>query len=138
VRVVPKAASLTLLLAAAAAGCVATHPASDTSNPASPSSVTASPAPTTPGGPLAYTPDMVPIFASDCTPCHSGSRPSGNYSMTTYPNVMRAVVPGSSGSPLVVTTRPSGSMYRYFSVDRVGRADMVKRWVVDNKAAQTR
>jgi hypothetical protein len=136
--VIPKSICVALVAAAAVSGCVASQPATDTSNPASPSVVSSSPAPSGTTGPLAYTPDMAPLFASDCTPCHNGSRPSGNYSMTTYANVMRAVVPGNANSALVVTTQPSGSMYRYFSVDRPGRADMVKRWVVDNAAAQTR
>jgi pectin methylesterase-like acyl-CoA thioesterase len=135
--VVQKRLAFALAIGAVVTGCVATQPATDTGNPAGPTGVTSSaPAPAT--GPLAYTPDMAPVFASDCTPCHSGSRPSGNYSMSTYANVMRAVVPGNAGSALVVTTQPSGSMYRYFSVDRPGRADMVRRWVVDDKAAQTR
>jgi hypothetical protein len=58
--------------------------------------------------------------------------------MTTYANVMRDVTPGNAASRLVVWTQPTGTMYRYFSVDRAGRADMVKRWVVNNNAAQSR
>jgi hypothetical protein len=135
---VKKSLGFALAVGTVVAGCVATRPATDTSGPAAPSAVTSSPAPAAATGPLAYSPDMVPIFASDCTPCHSGSRPSANYSMSNYTNVMRAVVPGNANSALVITTQPSGSMYRYFSVDRAGRADMVRRWVVDNKAAQTR
>ena len=138
-------ASLGVLAALMLGACVSTQPATDSSNPASPSTTSSTTTTTTSTtttaastGPLAYTQDMAPIFASDCTPCHSGSRPSGNYSMTTYANVMRDVTPGSAASRLVVWTQPSGSMYRYFSVDRAGRSDMVKRWVVDNKAAQTR
>ena len=132
-----KPALVMLAVTATMSGCVATQPALDSSNPASPTTTSSSSATVT-TGPLAYTPDMAPIFASDCTPCHSASRPSGNYSMTTYANVMRDVTAGSASSRLVVWTQPSGSMYRYFSVDRAGRADMVKRWVVDNKAAQAR
>jgi hypothetical protein len=125
-----------LAMAAGLGGCVATQPATDSSSPVSPSATSTSPAVST--GPLAYTQDMAAIFASDCTPCHSGSRPSANYSMSTYANVMRDVTPGSANSRLVIWTQPSGTMYRYFSVDRAGRADMVKRWVVNNNAAQTR
>jgi hypothetical protein len=125
-----------LAMTAGLGGCVATQPAADSSSPVSPSATSTSTTVST--GPLAYTPDLAPIFASDCTPCHSGSRPSGNYSMTTYANVMRDVAAGNASSRLVVWTQPSGTMYRFFSVDRAGRADMVKRWVVDNKAAQTR
>ncbi len=128
-----------LLVSVGLAGCVSSQPATDTSGPLAPSATTGTgTTPTTPLGPLAYVQDMAPIFASDCTPCHSGSRPSGNYSMTTYANVMRDVAPGNANSPLVVTTQPSGSMYRYFSVDRAGRSAMVRQWVVDDQAAQTR
>ncbi|HEY3382680.1 MAG TPA: hypothetical protein VGK32_12975 [Vicinamibacterales bacterium] len=81
---------------------------------------------------------MVPIFASDCVPCHTGSRPLGGYSMANYTAVMRDVTPGSARSVLVTKTQSGGSMYRYFSVDRAGRADMVRRWVVDDQAAATR
>lgn len=126
-----------LLVSVVLAGCVSSQPATDTSAPLAPSATTGT-GTTSVSGPLAYVQDMAPIFASDCTPCHSGSRPSANYSMTTYANVMRDVVPGSASSPLVVTTQPSGSMYRYFSVDRAGRSAMVRQWVVDNQAAQTR
>jgi len=128
-----------LAIAAALSGCVTAQPASDTSNPVSPTGSTSAPAPTVPvGQPLAYVQDMQAVFASDCVPCHAGSRPAGNYSMSSYANVMRDVTPGSAGSRLIVWTQPNGSMYRYFSLDRAGRADMVKRWIVDYKAAQTR
>lgn len=81
---------------------------------------------------------MQPVFASDCVVCHSGSRPSANYSMTTYANVMRDITPGNANSRLVIWTQSSGSMYRYFTGNRSSKADMVRRWVVDNNAAQTR
>jgi hypothetical protein len=81
---------------------------------------------------------MQPIFASDCVPCHGGSRPFANYSMSTYANVMRDVIPGSANSRLVIWTQPGGTMYRYFSGNQATKAAMVKSWVVDNNAAQTR
>ena len=118
------------------AGCVAVQPATDAANPTSPSLSSATPTSST--GPLAYTPDMAPIFASDCVPCHTGSRPLGNYSMATYAAVMRDVSPGNASSVLVTKTQSNGSMYRYFSINRAGRADMVKRWVVDYQAAASR
>jgi hypothetical protein len=140
---------LTSLLAAVAVliavlplvgACVKAQPPTDTGNPVSPSSATAGGGPTTPSPstPLAYTPDMKPVFDSDCVVCHSGSRPSAGYSMSTYTAVMRAVTPGSASSRLVTTTQPSGSMYRFFTGDRAGRAAMTRSWVVDSKAAQTR
>ena len=58
--------------------------------------------------------------------------------MTTYANVLRAVNAGSANSKLVTTTQSRGSMFRYFTGDRNTKADLVRRWVVDFKAAQTR
>ena len=125
-----------LSLVVALAGCVAVQPATDTANPASPSLSTSTP--TTSTAPLAYAPDIVPIFVSDCVPCHTGSRPQGSYSMANYAAVMRDVSPGNAKSVLVTKTQSGGSMYRYFSVDRAGRADMVRRWVVNYQAAASR
>ena len=87
---------------------------------------------------VAYVQDLASIFNSDCTRCHSGNRPSGNYSMSSYANVMRAVSAGNARSALVVTTQRNASMYRYFSGDAASKAALVRSWVVDNGAAQTR
>ena len=122
-------------IALLAAACVKAQPASDVASPVSPSSSTTSP---TISGPLAYTPDLKPIFDSDCVVCHSGSRPSAGYSMSTYAQVMQDVAAGSANSRLVTTTQSNGSMYRYFTGDRATRAAMVRSWVVDSKAAQSR
>jgi hypothetical protein len=120
-------------------GCVTAQPPTDTGDAGSPTAPSTTPNPTSPTTTaLAYVQDMAPIFSSDCTVCHSGSRPSAGYSMTSYAAVMRDVTPGSASSPLVTTTQPNGSMYRYFTGNRSSKADMVKRWVVDNNAAQTR
>jgi hypothetical protein len=81
---------------------------------------------------------MQPIFNNDCVPCHSGRRPDGNYGMETYAQVMTRVSPGSASSRLVTTTQSNGSMYRYFTGDRATKSALVRRWVVDNRAAQTR
>lgn len=133
------AAALLAVLLPLAAACVKAQPPTDTGSPVGPSSSTSG-GTTTPtvSGPLAYTPDMKPIFDADCVVCHSNSRPSAGYSMSTYAGVMRDVIAGSAASRLVVTTQPGGSMYPFFSGDRAARAAMVKTWVVDDKAAQTR
>jgi hypothetical protein len=128
------------LLAAASlvSACVKAQPATDTGNPAAPTDSTSTTTTTSSTGPFAYTPDIKPIFDSDCVYCHSSSRPSAGYSMSTYAAVMRDVVAGSAASRLVTTTQPGGSMYRYFSGDRATKAAMVRSWVVDDKAAQSR
>lgn len=135
----PSVAVIVLLLAMAlVGGCVKAQPPTDTGSPLSPSSASGGTATPTPTGPLAYTPDMKPIFDSDCVYCHGGSRTYGRYSMANYSAVMRDVVAGSASSRLVTTTQRGGSMYAYFSGDRATKAALVRSWVVDYKAAQTR
>ncbi len=137
-------------------GCVQVQPAKDTGeisstsasstvsgpsgvptpNP-SPGTATTTPTPGSSTG-LAYTPDLQPIFASDCLVCHSDRNPLGRYSMSSYAAVMRAVSPGSASSTLVRVTQSNGSMYRYWSGDRATKATKTRDWVVTYRAAQTR
>jgi hypothetical protein len=109
-----------------------------------PTSPTA-PAPTTPpptsGGSaatVAFAQDVSPILQADCARCHSGSRPDGNFSVTSYAAVMRAVVPGSANSTLVRQTRQGGAMYGNWSGNAAAKAETVRAWVVDNMAAESR
>jgi hypothetical protein len=126
--------------------CVPQQPPVDTelsnlptaATPVATTSPPAAPAPPSANVTAAYTPDLQPVFQSDCVRCHSGSRPDGNYSMQTYMQVMRAVVAGNARSRLVVTTQSNGSMYRYLSGDRAAKSTLIRRWVVDNNAAQQR
>jgi hypothetical protein len=71
-------------------------------------------------------------------PCHSTSLAKRQYSMSTYREVMAAVQPGNARSPLVTSTQSNGSMYRYWSGSRAAKADLVRRWVVNFNAQQTR
>lgn len=131
--------ALVLLAPAWLAACVQAQPPTDTASPTAPSASTTTGTTTPPAtGALAYVPDLKPIFDSDCVPCHSDFAPSAGYSMSGYTQVMRAVIAGSAASRLVVTTQSGGSMYRYFTGDRAGKAALVRSWVVDSKAAQTR
>lgn len=107
-------------------------------------SATASPTPTTPTNSgttttatVAYTPDLQPIFNSDCVPCHGGRRVAARYSMTTYAGVMVAVTPRSASSALVIVTQTGGLMYPFLSGDRASKAAMIRTWVV-NGAPQNR
>jgi hypothetical protein len=56
----------------------------------------------------------------------------GNYRMTTYAQVMAAVRAGSASSTLVAVTQSNGSMYRYWSGNAATKADLVRKWVVEN------
>ncbi len=136
---------------AVSAGCVTQQPATDVAESiagptplraAGPTGTATPPVPPPTPAPgsitIAYTPDMAPIFQADCVQCHSGSRPAGNYSMSTYAQVMRGVVAGNARSRLVVTTQRNASMYRYWRGDAPGKAALVRSWVVDNGAAAQR
>lgn len=114
----------------------ATTPA--TGSTGSPTTPAPSPAPAPANVTVAYQQDLKPIFDADCTRCHSSSRPYGNYSMTTYAQVMRAVAAGNANSILIRFTQRGGSMYRYWSGNAQGKADLVRTWIVNNAAAQTR
>jgi hypothetical protein len=133
----PSASALANPIAPSAAAPAAATPAAAT--PATTPSTTPATTPAaTPAQKIAYAPDLQPIFNTDCTPCHSGNRPAGNYSMSSYSNVMRAVRVGSPSSALVLVTQRNGIMYPFFSGDRAAKSAMVAEWVVTDGAAQSR
>jgi mono/diheme cytochrome c family protein len=110
-----------------------------TNTPATPTPATPTPAAPTPtvAAAVAYTPDLQPIFNTDCVPCHGSRSQAARYSMTSYAAVMLAVTPRSASSPLVIVTQPGGVMYSFFTGDRAAKAAMVKAWVL-NGAPQNR
>ena len=121
------------ILVVAASGCVRSEQATDTGDPGFPFGPT-------PIGtqPLAYVQDIKPIFDRDCLSCHSSRDARGNYSVSTYADVMSDQTPGDAKSSVVVDCAPGGSMYRYFSGDATTSATEVFRWMVYYNAAQTR
>jgi hypothetical protein len=146
--------SITLALVAAAAlicalaGCSngvplgpsdAVTQATAVSSPTASTTPTPIPTPTTPTPTptaVAYT-DLVPIFNSDCSPCHGTRSPAARYSTTSYASVMAAVKAGSASSALVIVTQPGGVMYGFLSSDRAGKAALIRTWVL-NGAPQSR
>ena len=95
---------------------------------------TTTPTPTTTA--VAYT-DLLPIFNSDCTPCHGTRSPAARYSTASYAGVMAGVRAGSASSALVIVTQPGGLMYGFLSGDRAGKAALIRTWVL-NGAPQSR
>jgi len=87
---------------------------------------------------VAYAQDIAPILQNDCARCHSGSRPDAGYSVASYELTMRAAQAGNAKSPLVTITQNRGSMYRYWSGNAATKAELVRRWIVENGAARTR
>jgi len=127
-RVSAPLASVAFAAAVLAAGCGGQSSGSPAS-PASPTP-TSTPAPTTTGGPYAYVQDVQPILASDCTRCHSGSKPSAGIDLSTYAGTMRVVSAGNANSTLVVASSAGGAMNGYLSGDRAGKAEIIRQWVV--------
>lgn len=112
-----------------------------TSTPTSPTTTTPSTPPPTSGGStstIAFVQDVSPILQADCARCHSGSRPDGNFSVTSYASVMRAVVAGSANSLLIRETRQGGGMYSNWSGNAAAKAETVRAWVVDHRALESR
>jgi len=117
----------------AAAACVQGQKATDTGDPGLPFGPTAVPI-----QPIAYVPDIKPIFDRDCLSCHSSREARGNYSVSSYADTMAGQRPGDASSSVVVDCSPGGSMYRYFSGNAVAEATLVFRWMVVYNGAQTR
>ena len=85
---------------------------------------------------LTFTADVQPILNNDCVPCHGGSSTANGYDVRTYAGVMRAVTAGSANSTLVLFTQPGGQMYGQFRGSAAAKAETIRRWVVDFRAAQ--
>ncbi len=103
-------------------------PTPDPGTPAATPSPTPAPTPAT--AKVAYEQDVRPILETDCLGCHS--------QFASYAGTMAYVVPGSANSSLVRATQPGGSMNSHLSGDRAGKAELIRRWVVENGAAQSR
>lgn len=130
--------ALLITLMAACGGSGSASPTSPTSTTATTTSTTTTTTTTTSSTPLSYDQDLAPIFATDCVSCHRAGNARGGYAMDSYAAVMTMVTPGNASSHLVTSTRSGGSMYRYFSGDAASKSEMVRRWVVENNAAQSR
>ncbi len=123
-------AACSLFLVALVAACAGSPTAADANPTPGP---TQDPATATS---LSFTADVQPILNNDCVTCHGNSRAENGYNFTTYTGVMRAVTAGSASSLLVRVTQPGGSMNREFRGSAAAKAETIRRWVVDFKAAQ--
>jgi hypothetical protein len=87
---------------------------------------------------LAYLNDVKPILDSDCVLCHNPQLHENNVDLSTYSSVMRVVQAGNANSLLVRVTRSNGIMYVNLTGDRAAKSELIRGWVVNNAAAQTR
>jgi hypothetical protein len=124
---------LVLSAALCLSACVQGQRATDTGDPGFPFGPSAIGVQT-----IAYVQDIKPIFDRDCAECHGGRENAGNYSVSTYANVLSGQRPGDASGSLVVDCSPGGSMYRYFSGDAATKATMVFRWMVYYNALERR
>ena len=122
-----------LLVAVGFSACIQGQKATDTGDPGFPFGPSAIGIQT-----LSYVQDIKPILDRDCLSCHSSRDARGNYSVTTYADVLNGQTPGDAKSSLVVTGAPGGSMYQYYSGDAVTKSTTVFRWLVYYNALQTR
>ncbi|MGE0040854.1 MAG: hypothetical protein AB7H88_04560 [Vicinamibacterales bacterium] len=87
---------------------------------------------------VAYTTDVKPVLDTDCTPCHNSRTRQAGVDLSSYASVLRTLSPGNPNSLLVLVTRSNGPMYGAFSGNRAAKAELIRSWVVDNNAAQSR
>jgi hypothetical protein len=85
---------------------------------------------------ITYNTDIRPIMQSDCVMCHGGPDPSAGRDFSTYNGVMTVVRPGDATSRLIQMTQPGGRMHTYLTGDRVGKAETIRRWIVEFAAAE--
>lgn len=70
----------------------------------------------TPGGPLSFSQDVLPILESRCSACHGESRQSAGLNLTSFSSLMAGgqsgaeIVPGDSASSRLVELISSGRM----------------------------
>jgi hypothetical protein len=122
-----------LVVAFGVSACIQGQRATDVGDPGFPFG------PTTVGvQTLSYVQDIKPILDRDCLSCHSTRDARGNYSASTYAEVLSGQTPGDAKSSLVVTGSPGGSMYPYYSGDAITKSTMVFRWLVYYNALQSR
>jgi len=87
---------------------------------------------------IGYTDDIKPILDADCIRCHNNRTHDGNVDLSSYAGVLRTLRPGDGNSVLIRATRAGGSMSGEWRGSAAAKAELVRRWIVDFNASQTR
>lgn len=92
-----------------------------------------------PAGPT-WEADIAPLLSARCTSCHSGESPEGDYSLDSYPELLEGgtdevpnAIAGDPGSRLLTVLAEPG--HQEFLADEPGAAELLRRWVVDERLA---
>ena len=112
----------------------------DGPTPTSPSLIVGGSDPANPGGAatIGYTQDTKLLFDASCTRCHNSRSREGGVDLSTYAAVLRTLQPGNPGSELIRQSRSGGEMFRYWRGDGAAQADIVRRWIVEFQARESR
>lgn len=122
-------------LALAAAGC-GDGPSTQTS----PSFIVGGGSASNPGGAatIGYTQDIKLLLDASCTRCHNTRSRDGGVDLSSYTAVMRTVQAGNANSELIRQSRSGGPMFRYWRGDAASQAELVRRWIVEFQARESR
>ena len=86
--------------------------------------------------PVSWEEDIAPLFAAQCSSCHSGAKPAGGYRTTSYlealgPRGARVAVAGDASSTLLRTLAPATADAVHQPVS--GAFQSARAWVVDGR-----
>ena len=87
---------------------------------------------------IGYNEDVKPILDADCIRCHNGRTHDGNVDLSTYSSVLRTLRAGDSNSLLIRATQSRGSMSGEWRGSAATKAELVRSWIVDFQARETR
>jgi hypothetical protein len=73
---------------------------------------------------------------SNCVMCHSGPQPTAGRDFSTYMGVMTVVTPGDPNSRMIQMTRPGGPMHGFLNPDPAARAEIIRKWIVEDGAPE--
>ena len=90
------------------------------------------------GATIGYIEDIKPILDADCVSCHGPRRREEGVDLSTLANVSRTFQPGSENSLLIRVSRSGGSMYREWRGSGSAKAELVRRWIVEFQARESR
>jgi hypothetical protein len=87
---------------------------------------------------IGYNEDVKPVLDADCIRCHNSRTHENNVDLSTYASVLRTLRAGDSNSLLIRVTQSRGSMSGEWRGSAAAKAELVRSWIVDFQARETR